>query len=213
MILWSVLVFFIIFITSLDVFTSILLICGLIDQSIFLVNFSILKTVSSIFKTKPTSSFDPRRKFQDPSILFNGIRVIIHVILIAGHFSILPYGFYTDEIFNLSQIEKYLTSVMNRSALFVFFLFNGIASGKWYFKQVKNKNENSKLKLYLKFVLERVLLIAPVHFMLVIFYTYYVNNFLTNTHDELAINACNEAFVPNMLFLGNFASSTAPVSF
>ena len=184
----------------------------LIDANNMLVHFSVLKNIQSFIpkKIKDKSEDKSSHKFQDPSILFDGIRIFWQIQVIMVHFwCIFYYEFMKpDEQLQgpFQLLLDYLAISYIRYGMSFFLLFNGIASGKWFCEQIKRNGCQSFLKLTARFYLQRFLAIGPITYLF-IFSTIFYLKFITKSLTQNGNNFCSDGVFPHILFILNFYRS------
>ena len=107
-----------------------------------------------------------------------------------------------------------VTVLTMRCVFVIFFFFNGIASGKWFFSHFQTNRFESNLRLICRFFLERYLMIGPFYYIFLFLYLFYVKYGVTERSvDERLEKSCSDAIIPNTLFITNFYDSTEQVNY
>ena len=213
--LWSIFVYFIVLFLLIDLLATVLDLFNLIDKNKPIINFSILKNFVSIFPKQKTN-ISSKNGFKDPNVLFAGIRVLCQIYILFIHWNTLILLVYrhTTIIHVISSFAaaKYFGTSVLRLTFVIFFLFSGIASGKWFFRHFQTNRFESNLRLILRFFLERYLMIGPFYYIFLFSYLFYVKYLVTETiSDKNVEKICSDAIIPNMLFIKTFYDSTDPV--
>ena len=212
--MWSLFVAVILLLPLLTVLATILHVCKIIQGNNPLINFSVLKNIQSFIPKRITTNSD---SFRDPSPIFDSSRVFWAINVILVHYGMilttesLRMKYHTEKQLN-SQIVTLLTFYC-RCGLLNFFMFNGIASGKWFFRQFKTNPTQSMYKLMARFYLERFLSTAPMYYLFLFSFMFYIKFIITeDIVGHNMNNICSESLVSHLMFTMNFIQSDDLVS-
>ena len=104
---------------------------------------------------------------------------------------------------NPSQLFDY------RSGISIFFLFNGIASGNLFYRQITKNKSLSVFKQITRFYLERFLSIGPIFYLFFFSFIYYIRFIAISEHNLSHI--CSDSIFPSLFFYWNFYHGDDPV--
>ena len=217
--MWSIILVIIVFLPIINLLATILHLCKVIDANNVLINFSLLKNIRAFIPRRiANKSTESDKKFKNPTELFDGIRLFWQIVELVTHFFIQLYH---DEMIKLLERDDYVRHPIEyfaltyfRWGLNTFFLFNGIASGKWFYHQVKKDPAQSTFKLSARFILERFLTNGPIFYIYFFSFLYYIRfQAMDRMAEHNLTNVCSsDSIVPNILFFANYVDVPPPVS-